>query len=360
MEIDSQEPQVVMLHAAYSSEEGTFKVVFNSTEEYLYTPCLKLQPDYNPQKFDLFVLHNERSDYGEDSIYQVLVEDRTRIGWIFPIQALDSTDHSYCNNEHFLKYAYVAIAKLLNSEQVIKNNWDSYEITLSDLFSMNETILLLDNTNTDKIEGFSLDNYVTSLYAHGYSFTGNGNLYDSCEKVKDKHLILKPMSEQLKDSKYIVSMYKSIIPRTQDTIASFYLEYQMIEIMISKIFRQEFSSLINKIKAANPEDDLYEFKDELTEKANEAFRVQKLFGSYTKIDATLRNDLFDECNRLLGHYGMKTKDDAAKSLYAVRSLLVHRCYLIDEEGLLILKNINDVLNGVIIQMIISFKLQVVS
>ena len=150
-----------------------------------------------------------------------------RIGWIFPIQCLESKEHDYSGNNHFLKYAYVALVHLLNRGCSIAEGKIGEIVKLSDFYNMDETVLLVDKTNTRKIDGFDFDYYVVSLFAHGYSFTGNGNLYNSCEGVEDKHLALKPLSEQLRDSYYIVQLYKDIIPVAQDTISKFFVGYQI-------------------------------------------------------------------------------------------------------------------------------------
>lgn len=345
-----------VLTTNYQAETDCFLLTNDVDEEFQYYPSIKVLPDYWPGDFDLFILHNDRDDYGENSIYPVLTERRQRIGWIFPIQALESSEHSYSDNEHFLRYAFVAICKLLSHYPDTPKAALCTEIKLSDIYEMNETLLLIDRNNTHSIPGFDIGNYIVSLYNYGYSFTGRGNLKSSCEKNKNLNLVLTPVSNQLKDSKYIVSMYKDIIPNAQDELSQFHLAYQMIEIMIAKVFEKEFKDFLDKVNTAGIYLDLFKAKEDLAEKTSELGRIRRLFSSYTRIGADYKNDLKDACNNLLSHYNACTEDDVANSLYSLRCLIVHRGYMIDSDGIELLESVNDSLYAVIYKMVTSLNI----
>lgn len=271
---------------------------------------------------------------------------------------MESTEHSYSDNVYFLKYAFVAISKLLDRDAEIKEVLFYDDLQLADLYEMNETILLIDRNNTSTIPNFNLDNYIVSLYNYGYSFTGRGNLNQSCEKIKNLHLVLTPISDQLKASKYIVSMYKNIIPNALDTISKFHLAYQMIEIMIAKVFEEEFKAFLTKVNTPGIYSDWFKAKDDLVEKTTESGRIRRLFSNYTRIEADYRNDLKDACDRLLSFYSINAEDDVAKSLYEVRCLIVHRGYMIDSEGIELIDSINDSLYAVVYKMVTSLNIEI--
>lgn len=63
-------------------------------------PEIQLDSDYKPGNFELKILYNDRQDCTEESIFQVYAE-KQRIGWIFPVQAINSKEHSYAENAYF-------------------------------------------------------------------------------------------------------------------------------------------------------------------------------------------------------------------------------------------------------------------
>ena len=74
---------------------------------------LDIYPDYENVDYSVHLFHNDYLN-AENDIFQLYdYSSNTRIGWIFPIQALLSQDHNYAENEHFLKYAYVSFKKIV-------------------------------------------------------------------------------------------------------------------------------------------------------------------------------------------------------------------------------------------------------
>lgn len=227
-------------------------------------------------------------------------------------------------------------------------------LKLEDLYQMNETVLLIDTNNTKTIDRFCLDNYVVSLFSFGYSFTGFGNLMNSREMIEEGRLNLKPISNDLLDIKYIVPLFKKMIPEAQDRIALFYLCYQVIEILIAVIFREDMKQFITELKDTNIEMDLFTKKEQIIKKTSEKSRVKQLLSSYTKISTSSKNQIQQLCVQLLDLYNAEKPDSVAECIYAVRNLLVHRCYLLNPEGEALLQDINDLLQGIVIEMLLSF------
>lgn len=347
-----------LLNIRYDGEQNLF-ILNNQNEEVLYyEPVLKVDTEYETENFEIVLFQNDRNDYSENSIYQVYVpdkEDRKRIGWIFPIQALESLEHSCAQNEFFLKYAYIALYKLFEIDNTVYEGKYDDRLKLSDLFKMNETVLVIDKYNTAEIEGFNFEEYLVSLYSFGYSLTGKGNLFDSCNHVEGNRLNLKRISNQVQGKDYIVAMFKDLIPNTSDNISRFYICYQIVEILIAAVFNIEFQEFVNVIASLGVEADLFSKKDELLEKTNERTRVRKLVNNYSVIDSYSKAVLKERCDEFLKLYGACVPDDAASSLYDVRCMLVHRCYMINSEGNELLAQINDIFYSIAIQMLTSFR-----
>lgn len=63
----------------------------------------------------------------ENSIFK-LYADGIRIGWIFPIQSLESQEHDYVQDEFYLKYAYIVVYKLLQMAELGDREYSDFSI----------------------------------------------------------------------------------------------------------------------------------------------------------------------------------------------------------------------------------------
>lgn len=316
-----------------------------------YQPILELKNDYEPQNFDLVIMYNEREECTENSIFQVYT-DKQRIGWIFPIQALLSKEHDYAEDIHFLKYAYVAVYKLLEKIEYIDKISYKSTIDLEDLYSENIILLLLDKQNCEKIEKFSLDDYIVSLFKYGYSFYGKGNL-NSVVDTPEKRINLTKQSNYLKNIPYIKTMFKKNIPLVEEEITRFHIYYQVIEILISYVFDNKFADFI--VKLQNEKESLFDMKERLNEISSEKKRVVWLFDNFVKIETDDKRILNQKCEELLRENAKKVSKNCAENLYSVRCLIVHRLYVLSEKSYSILSELNSIFLCVIMDMILSFE-----
>ena len=326
----------------------------NNLECYSVMP-LKKEP--HPENYSLLILHNERNDYTENSIYQVRVYNGAkdeRIGWIFPIQALLSKDHDFVDNEHFQVYAYIAYYLLLskaetNNEKTI--NGQEY-LTLTNLYDENITLLITNNEITKDISGFSIKDYYVDLYRKGYSLEGHGNLVTNVEK-SDTSIHLKKISSQLCEFAIINKLFEKSIPISPgQEFARFYVYYQLVEILITAVFKNHFEMFISTINSNI--NNLFDNKDKLNSIINEKNRIKMLFGSYTSIECEKKEVLNNTCLDLLRRCGKKESHEVADNLYMVRCLLVHELYSVGEDCETIIKAVNDAFLEVIFDALFSF------
>lgn len=242
-----------------------------------YYPKLNLNSDYYPLQYEYLFLHNEREEYSENSIFQVYV-GKQRIGWIFPIQALLSNQHDYVDNPFFLRYAYVASWLLLNNIDSKDEKEISSEIFLEDFYDDSLTILVLDNENISRLEeSFNIEHYIVSLYQYGYSLSGKGNLDSQIERP-DKRISLKPIAKDLRQTKYIYTMFEKEIPKTQEAFAKFHIYYQVVEILISVVFEDKFKTFVDQLNESV--ESLFDQRENLGNMILEKQRVKWLFAEY--------------------------------------------------------------------------------
>lgn len=335
----------------YNKDNNVFEIFSNDKEKITeYDPVLALDEEYNPDNFKLVILYNKREDCTENSIYQVLVKNQ-RIGWIFPVQALLSQDHDYAKNSFFLKYAYVAICLLL--EQIEDKNRGAFDgaFYLEDFYESSDNVLVLDNDNCSKIQDFNLDDYVVSLYKNGYSFTGQGNLYSEID-LPDKAIKLSAQSKELSGIPYIVELFKKQIPAEREAFAMFYTYYQVIEILISVVFEIKFKEIL--VVLNENADNLFDKRDELNDIASEKNRIKWLFSNYVNIRTDTKNALSHACVELLNSCGKRSSQKVAEDLYQVRCLLVHKLYILNDAGRVILQRLNHLFLDVLMDIILTF------
>lgn len=321
------EKKLISLNKLIFKEDNIFELSGQNFDEKVLINIicpLELDNEYDERtdQFDIYLLKNP--NVNENSIFQVYdVDTKIRLGWIFPIQALVSKEHDYSQNKYFLKYAYIAIKKLLQKDIEIENKDFDYlkeDFTILDFYKDDYIVLVIDNENTSKIEEYNINDYIVGLYKYGYCFNGYNSL-DHFSEI-NKNLNLHRIKKSFRNEQYIIELYKDFLGSETSYLLKFYLLYQVIEMAIEKIFNIEFKSIVNSIND-NPKE-LFDKKDELATIANEKHRVKLLFGSYcSKIDC--RNELKNSCDELLESQGKKIGDSMETSLYSVRNLLVH-CY----------------------------------
>ena len=359
------EDELVSEYVSWTYIPSENKFVFEGEGEHSleYNPVLKLDTEYDPSHFQIVFLNNNETT--ENSIYMVEVKNNDkwdRIGWVFPIQALLSREHTQANNQFFLKYAYVASCLLLGMIDKTVNDETPEEFYLDDIFDADQNILVIDNDNVSKIGDFQFEKYIIGLYQYGYTLKGTIPCSNSLPISHDNYpgrIKIKKISDDISSIKFINQIIGGPLTSETSLVMRFHFWYQIIEILIQEIFNYEFAQLLGKL-STDPES-LFDTKDSVNTISGEKQRVKMLFENYSSIiDASARNDLNNACIKLLSHLQRKVVPNVAYNLYAVRCLIVHKLYTLsaksEEEGLVIsyLSEINDALTDVLIDVLSTF------
>ena len=336
--------------------------------------------DHKHEDYSLFILKSFELNK-ENDIFQVYekVAD-LRIGWIFPIQALVSNKHGCAENEHFLKYAYVAFYKLLLNQEDYSHFTPSIEqiedYKLTDFYGDNIIILILFKTNIQKIANFNIDNYLASLYSHSYYYcepTENIKKINTCQPTEDLNeiknranlkssgntrLILQRSSKYLQGESYIDRLFKSLLKTEEHHLVRFYLLYQVIELIV---FERKILDEINNFNN-NADKNIRKFKEKIDNISTEKTRVSILINDYVKIN---NPNLLISCNELIKLFNdddSNEKDDISKkqdlggALYKVRCLIVHHFRKLPDKILEEkLREINKEFENIIIKIILDYE-----
>ena len=135
-------------------------------------------------------------------------------------------------------------------------------------------------------------------------------------------------------------------------LAKFHLLYQIIELLINKIFSVEIQEIISKL--GDNTDKLFDVKEELTNLANEKRRVKRLFNDYSG-DINNKEALTEKCNELLVCASKNMQDEVASAIYSTRNLLVHEYRSIPKENYVLIKEVNEIFIDNLIDILLSYK-----
>ena len=293
--------------------------------------------------------------YRENNIFQVFIKpdkEKKRIGWIFPVQSLLSNEHSDATNPHFLRYAFVTFRQLVMGECFerdfyIELNSNNTELNIDDIYPTNLIVLSLSNETFQDLNGFDIANYFHSLYSNEYFYCPSSN-----EIIKSEisppplltDLYLKRLSKELEDDFFIKALFKDYLRKNSHPLAQFSLLYQVIELMIAKIYNCEIDKLVaeSRVTPMLPRD-LRKAFENLSETGP---RITKLFEEYLDGSYKSTTELIELIKIFLNHFDLLIEEEKeihiSKAIYNLRNKIVHefRSIAEKERDFDLLKSIN--------------------
>lgn len=293
---------------------------------------LPLNEDFHIEQYRCYPFMNpEFSRENDISEVYVKAENVGRIGWIFPVQALVSHEHSFAENIHFQRYCWVTFNQLLrgnlfSTSLVLDINYLEGEVSLVDIYSSQLLILTLSNIKTALIANFTIDSFLPALYVHKYIFCDDQleiknlikHVSDDASPAKIK---IVEMSDILRDDVYINALYKVHLKETNHPLVQFHLLYQIIELLITRIFDCEVIKILNQSESIP-----HKIAQNLKAITSEDNRIKKLYECYLLSNKERNNiniQLVKACNFLLANFN-EEKDHVSDAFYHVRNLVVHR------------------------------------
>jgi hypothetical protein len=312
---------------------------------------LDLYDDYNPDDYQINILYNE--NFAENDIYQIYEKTLDkRIGWMFPLQALMSKEHDFSENVHFLKYAYVAFNLLLSNEDMSNRKIADYSskdnYSLFDFYPPNSIVFVFSKQAISEINDFNIVNYFPCLYEYGFIASEKGKSKALTTTETKEKIYIKSISDDVKEEGFILQLFKELLVNEDHHLVKFYLLYQVIELLIEKIFNKELKNIIDQLSTGSS--NLFQVKDKLGDISKEKKRINKLFNNYTS-SQQYKTILREKCNILLSNLNREEKDSPAESLYSVRNLLVHEYRSILEPQIALIYDINETFELLVIEIL---------
>jgi hypothetical protein len=307
------------------------------------------------KEFDVYFL--AKKDLKENNIFTIHSKqannESKRIGWLISINSLDSTEHDFSENPHYLKYAYIGARDALKTadyEQIYLKNIDSNSsivLKFSDIFHESTALLIINKQTLKDNMSFDLDRVMPSLIKYGYTklTTVSPNEIQFCGDLEDaltnKKIQLDLISEYIKDYCLVSQLLSDTFVYEKKAVFRFFWLYQIFELLISDINEKEldfFVERIQKLKGQQLEIDKL-LRNPKEKFGSEEKRFNLLISKYSNSKSKL-NDLKVVCNNLLLELGKDSENDFEAYFYPIRNFIFHQYRNFPD-------NANELLNEVV-------------
>ncbi|CAI1804580.1 hypothetical protein [Serratia proteamaculans] len=321
----------------YNNEEKSF-ILRNVTEHDREIKLKYNHPvDLAFENKDFYTFFFSKKNLKESNIYMVHDERRKRIGWVIPIISLDSTEHQFAQDEHFLRYSFIAAREALKNstneiykKNIEKNNGiDIESLNISELFDDSTSVFIVSKETlpVEKIDNFDLGEYIPSFFSYGYVelTKKDPSLLFFEQEIEETNIIkLHCASKDVGSIDYIRSMCSNVLPYESNAIFRFFYLYQVIEMLMDIILYEEHRCIVQELATvAGDMSRIKELLDKLSESASEKKRIKLLTEKYTSNQYNM--DLLRQCCiELLTDLGKEPADGLAGFLYPIRNFIIHQ------------------------------------
>lgn len=341
-------------HIKYDKEKKCFCAVNSKNVCLQCESNLSLNVEENLENYCFNILNTDILNRENDIFPVYDKQSNVRLGWVFPIQALFSSEHDYAEDSFFLKYAYIAIYLLLDNINEENRRNSSEVLRITDFYPEDTIIFVLCKINCNQINDFCYEDYIVDLFRYGYSCLPYSTIGEKDVYV-EKRINIRRISKDVKEKIFIVEVFKNLLVQANLLpLAKFHMLYQIVELLIGDIFSYEFMDFNKKI--SEDTNNLFDLKDELQKLTGEKYRVKELFNTYSRIDETLKENLMDVCNEILKKSSKKEKRNVGDSLYSVRCLIFHSYGSIPSEARELIEAINEIFEKIVIELLITFNI----
>jgi hypothetical protein len=349
----SDDSKVDLNQITFDDETNSFRLA-DAGGEFRYEFHYALQKDEVEHQYEVHLLF--RKDVRNEEISQIYdAQINERIGWGFPVAALTTNEHSYAENEHFLRTAFGAYKELLRKvsfEEVKAKEEEQYLDKL--LFLDPDTfIICFFRTFIDsKIQDFDIRNYFPSLYRFGISTKKTKVMSPFSEGYSPK-IKLGKICAALEQEQFIREIFDGLIYESHPLVR-FVVLYQVIELCLDRILLKELNQLIQGIKSK----DIYvrDIRSKLEAFESEKKRINKLFNDYQpNRNDSIRAELLNHCKAFLETIGHSPVREAefADTFYLVRNTIFHNFRSINR-GIGFLDQINDLFSHLVADLVMRY------
>ena len=323
----------------------------------------KIDQSFESKDFEIFFFSNQYLN-AENDVFEIYEKElNKRIGWVFPIQVLESNENDFCDNIYFNKYKYSAFKKLLSENPTKKQIYFGESLFhLTDFYHENIIVFVLSKeTLGDNV--FSILSYLPSFSNYGYYVWNEGHHQFFAEqqsialkKRGQKRITIQKSNLDISQNQFLSDLYNKHLKSINHFLLKFYFLYQVIEYLMEENFDSDFSFLVDEYR--NDKLSKNDLKERINSITKERKSISSLFEKVT-LDNDLKVDFIRDCKLLLDNFYSSPPNQIGDLLYDTRNLVVHRYREImkDENNVRTLELITHQLELIINDLIISYSPQ---
>ena len=328
--------------------------------------------NYVPEDYEVvFLLKKDIKESDITPVRYRFADGYRNIGFLIPIIALESAEHEYAQDNHFLLYSYIATVELLKKfpqYTYIKDIYfDGNKFTISDLVSQDLVIGIFWKKN---IESFTISSLSVCLFEEGYIGLSSRlpselvfskkNIETISEEgsINTNKFSLKLLNSDILDHFLIEKILFIYFPYEKNPPFKFFLLYQIVELLMNYILQNEYDLILSQLKTIQQNNiKSRDVLDKIKEFTAEKKRMSLLFNNYSSVSQEL-----SDLKRTSLAYVVKMIDSDISSekkceeyFYLIRNFIVHNMISLNEDNNDELEEVNEHLTKVIPSILYTFK-----
>ena len=314
------------------------------TEAFAVDFPLQMNSSLDSNEYRVFFFY--KKDLKENDIFQIFSHDDKRLAWCIPIQALSSIEHSFSENEHFIQVASIASKLIIDNpperEFLERPNFDSKtdQLNLSDFFKDSISVIILwQKAYSAPISNATIEAYLPNLLKYGYVMvdrTYKKNIYWGGEKVLQNKIKVDEISNDIFYYQRIINNYKNHLGQSENSLFCFFYIYQIIELLLSQIQRNELQRTIIELSNHVPDyTHLSSTVNSLSKIKSHKELLKLLLTTYCdqSVINSSSSSLLAHCNSYLSLCNEKQVNSLHEAIYEVRNLLFHKYLLVNDSSI---------------------------
>ncbi|QQK72778.1 hypothetical protein HG702_15935 [Pectobacterium versatile] len=353
-----------------NKEDGIAQL--NNPLNYKDTRIQLAKRNYIPEEYEIvFLLKKDIKESDITPVRYRFTDDYKTIGFLIPALALESTEHEYAQDSHFLLYSYIATIELIKKfpqHSYIKNiAFDGNKFTISDLISQDLVIGIFWKKN---IESFTVPSLSVCLFEEGYIglssrlpselvFSKKNVEPDSEEEnIKVNKFSLKLLNSDIADHALIEKILFIYFPYEKNPPFKFFLLYQIVELLMNYILQNEYDLILSQLK--NIQQNNIKSRDileKIKEFTAEKKRITLLFNNYSSIQPQLADLKLTSLAYVVKMIDVKISSEkkCEEYFYLIRNFIVHNMISLNEANNDELEEVNESLIKIIPTLLNTFK-----
>lgn len=294
------------------------------------------ESDRDPSRYECFLFENPYLT-AENDVFEVYENTlQGRLGWIFPIAAIDSNENNYAEDNSFKHYRHIAYQKLLCLDYPVDYTDAKEEYRISEIFH-DITVLIISTDEIAKINDFKITDYILSFLKYDYlifgrdfkgkkAFKKDGDI----EKIRNrKHKItIKKSAYNIFSDQYTKTLFIDHVYQVENILMKYIFLYQIIEQFIQKLGDSQLYEIIQEYRDEKITKNTV--KEKIGKIQSDRGLIKKTFEK-TSIKNEIRIAFLEKCTFLFTDLGLSVSQNFEDAIYDFRNLITHNYRLLTDK-----------------------------